>query len=228
MKGRLLPILILILVIAGVWLALNYFGALETLVARESALRHLVANWPVASFVVGFCLYLLASLVPGTTGKAVVYGWLFGFWTGLVIVSLALALAAVIVCLVVRVLMQDVVHQRFETWIVRLNKGLAREGALYLVTLRLMHAPYSLTNYAAGATSVKLRTLGWTTLLGMLPGNIAFVLAGTHIPTLRTVVDDGPWSLIDVRLFAALSLLVLAPLAARWLVRFWRADEAEA
>ncbi len=228
MKGRLLPILILILVIAGVWLTVNYFGALETLIAQESALRQLVANWPVASFAVGFCLYLLASLVPGTTGKAVVYGWLFGFWTGLVIVSLALALAAVIVCLVVRVLMQDMVQRRFETWIVRLNEGLARDGAVYLVLLRLMQAPYSLTNYAAAATSVRLRTLGWTTLLGMLPSNIAFVLAGTQIPTLQTVVDDGLWSLIDVRLFAALSLLVLAPLAARWLVRFWLADADEA
>lgn len=222
MKGRLLPILILILVIAGLWLTVNYFGALETLIARESGLRRLVADWPVASFGVGFCVYFLASLVPGTTGKAVVYGWLFGFWSALVIVSVALALAAVLVCLVVRVLFQDMVHQRFESWIVRLNNGLDREGALYLVSLRLMHAPYSLTNYAAGATRVRLRTLGWTTLLGMLPGNIAFVLAGTQIPTLQTVVDRGPWSLIDVRLFAALSLLVLVPLAARWLVRFWR------
>ncbi len=188
---------------------------LDRLVRREGALRQLVHDVPVSSLAVGFFLYFAASLVPGTSGKSIVYGWLFGFWMALLIVNIALTLAALIAFLAVRHVFHDFVHRKLSVWIQRVNDALRRDGPIYLVTLRLLHAPYSLTNYAAGATAVRARTFWWTTQLGLLPGNIAFVLAGSQLPTLEQLTEQGPWSLVNVPLLVGLSLIALVPVAAR-------------
>lgn len=188
---------------------------LDRLVRRESALRQLVHDLPVLSLAIGFLLYVAASLVPGTTGKSIVCGWLFGFWAALLIVNVALTLAAWIAFLAVRYVFYDFIHRRLSSWIRRVDDALRRDGPIYLVTLRLLHAPYSLTNYAVGATAVRARTFWWTTQLGLLPGNIAFVLAGSQLPTLAQLTEQGPWSLVNVPLLVGLSLIALLPVAVR-------------
>ena len=87
---------------------------------------------------------------------------------------------------------------------------------MYLLTLRFAHAPFSLLNYTAGAaTDVSLRTFWWTTQLGLLPGNLVFVYAGTRLPTLDELMFSGPLSLLDGPLVAALCGTVFLP----WLAR---------
>lgn len=211
-------------VVFASWLFREHF-TIANLAEQERRLRSLVTDYPLRSRIVGFLLYVAASLVPGTTGKSILYGWLFGFWTGFVIVNLGLTAAAVLVFLAMRWIFQSWVHENFSNLIVRVDEALRRDGPFYLVMLRIVHAPYTLTNYTMGATAVPLRTFWWTTHLGLIPGNVAFVLAGAQIPSLEHILREGVWSLVDIPLWIGLSLVTFFPMAVRWAVRHWYAGD---
>jgi uncharacterized membrane protein YdjX (TVP38/TMEM64 family) len=185
------------------------------LVQHEQWLRQSIEQHPLVSFGVGLVVYTLVALIPGSTGKAILFGWLFGFWPGLAIVSVALTIAATLSFSLARYLLRDFVQRRLGIVVRQIDRSFERRGAEYLVTLRVLHVPYSLLNYAVGATGVSATTFAWTTLLGMFPGNVAFVLAGSQLPTLEGVFDAGMWSLIDLRVLAALSAAILIPVLAR-------------
>jgi uncharacterized membrane protein YdjX (TVP38/TMEM64 family) len=231
MKQRLWAFLVLMLgILVACWLLGDQL-TLARLIEYENSLRQLVAAFPLVSFVVGFLVCFAASLLPGTCGKSIVCGWLFGFWPALLILNTALTLAAVAVFLTIRYLfrdLQDLLRRRFTAWIERLDNTVRRDGAMCLVTLRLLHAPYSLTNYLAAATAVKTRTFWWTTQLGMLPGNIAFVLAGSQLPTLEQMVEQGPSSLVNMPLLVGLSAAGLTLVATHTAARRWRSAAGQA
>ncbi len=213
------PALLLLLfgsLVAAASLVMRYDVSLDAFVEQEVRLRSFVADDPVTTFVVSFLLFVALSLIPGTTGKSIIYGWLFGMLAGLILVTFGLAVAAVIALLVVRCLFRDAVHSRFGSLVETVDNALERDGASYLVMLRLLHAPYTLVNYLSGATTVPVKTFWWATIVGMLPTNIAFVFAGSQLPSLQQVVEGGPWSVIDLPLLAALSASVLIPVAIRW------------
>ena len=223
---RFLALLLLILVAAAVgWWFYGDDVTWKSLLEQEQALRTAVQEHPVVSLAIGFVVYVMTSLIPGTTGKAILYGWLFGFWAALFIVSLALTIAAVISFLLGRYLLREYVVRRFAGWIDRVDNAVTREGPFYLITLRLLHAPYTLINYSSGATAMTTWTFSWTTLVGMLPGNLVFVLAGSRLPTLKHLTEKGIWSLVDLRLFAVLSVMALLPVVSRWLLHWYRGGE---
>ncbi len=140
---------------------------------------------PVRSHIIAFVVYLLISLVPGTAGKSILLGWMFGLLSGVIIVNSALVAAALATFLLCRYYLQAVVKDRFGSYLRSIQQRMKDDGALYLLTLRLAHAPFSIMNYAAGAgTDVSFRTFWWTTQLGLLPGNIVFVFAGTRLPSI--------------------------------------------
>ena len=84
--------------------------------------------------------------------------------------------------------------------------------------IRLLHAPFSFVNYAAGATNiVPARTFWWTTQLGLMPGTMVFVFAGTRIPALSTIAEQGVFALLDRSLIAALVTTSALPMFIRWI-----------
>ena len=175
---------------------------------------------PVRSHLIAFFVYLLASLVPGTAGKSIVLGWLFGLISGVIIVNCALVAAAMATFLLCRFYLQAAVRARFGPYLRPIQQRMRDNGALYLLTLRLAHAPFSIMNYAAGAgTEVPLRTFWWTTQIGLLPGNIVFVFAGTRLPSLEALVRRGPLSLIDGPMIVALAATVFLPWFFRKMIR---------
>lgn len=227
MKLRLWIFLLVLVLLSAVWWYFSGHLRLPVLIEQEDRLRESVERSPVVSFIVGFLIYTAASLVPGTGGKAIVCGWLFGFWSALLLVNGALSVAALITFLIVRYIFYDWVHRRFTAVVRRVDEALQRDGAFYLIMLRLVHAPYTLTNYAAGATDVPARTFWWTTQLGLIPGNAAFVLAGSRLPTLEQLAREGVWGLFDLPLWIALTVPALIPLAARWIIRRLRRNGSE-
>ncbi len=209
--GKLLFVAILLIFLAC-WL----YGDTVTwaaIVEQESRLRATVDSHWLISIGVGSVIYFIASLIPGTTGKALLFGWLFGFWTALPIVCSMLTLAAVVIFLSVRFLFRDGVQRQLPRLIGRLNRSMRQSGqATSLLTLRLLHAPYSLLNYAAGATDLPARTFAWTTFVGMFPSNVVFVLAGSQLPSLERIKDISVSSLLNLPLLLSLSLLVIMPM----------------
>ncbi len=202
---------------------------LDAIVERESQLRAVIDEHPVSSIVIGSVVYLLTSLIPGTTAKSIVFGWLFGFWIALPIVCVSLTLAALICFLLVQFLFRDLALQKLPGLTARLN-GAAEQGGLatFLLTLRLVHAPYSLTNYAAGASGLPKSTFVWTTAVGMFPSNVVFVLAGSQLPTLVRISEVHIWELLNWPLLISISLLALAPSVTKHLMKRFRNQSAAA
>ena len=212
---RLVAMLLVILVIGEVGLSIRQFGSLQWLIAHETSLRDYVTRFPRRGWMYGLAIYTTLSLIPGTAGKSVVCGWLFGFWPAVVLVDVGLTFAATGGFLISRWLVRDAVNSRFGEWVAKLNRGLEQDGVFYLLMMRIAHVPFSAVNYGAGATSISLGKFCWTTAVGILPGTMIFVFVGTRIPTLATIAEKGVWQLFDPLLFAILAATVIFPLLVR-------------
>lgn len=220
-RRLLLPLLIVLLLTTLAVLASRY-TSLDWFVNNDRWLRVTIAANPFRSSVIAFTVYLLASLVPGTTGKSIILGWLFGLLIGVTIVNTALVLAALVTFLLCRHYLRAAVESRLGFYIRPIQERMARDGAMYLLTLRLAHAPFSFMNYAAGAgTNVPFRTFWWTTQLGLLPGNLIFVYAGTRLPTIEELVRRGPLGLLDGPMIVALAGTMFLPWLARKFIRLF-------
>jgi uncharacterized membrane protein YdjX (TVP38/TMEM64 family) len=221
-RRRVLIGLVFVVVLAAVAVLLPEYASLEVLVRRETTLRESIAINPFQSWMIGFGVYFLASLIPGTGGKSMIFGWLFGLWPAVLMVDAALTLAALATFFISRYLIRDLVESRFTGHVERLNRHLATDGPFYLLQLRMAHAPFTFINYVSGALRVPTRTFWWTTQLGLLPGTIVFVFAGSRLPTLRQLADQGAIRLLDPWLIAGLLLTAILPVIVRSLSRLLR------
>lgn len=206
-----------ICLMALAWILHNHVS-LEDLALQESRLRDAIAAHPWRSFVIGFGVYAIVALVPGTGGKAIVYGWLFGFWQAVAIVTAGLAMAATAIFLLSRYLFRESIERRLPRFIGLINRNLQRNGAFYLVSLRMVHAPYSVVNPVIGASRVRIWTFLWTTVIGLLPPNALWVYVGIRLPSLRELADRGVESFVDLPLIGALVLCGVLPFLIRWLL----------
>jgi uncharacterized membrane protein YdjX (TVP38/TMEM64 family) len=206
-----------ILLTALAWY-LNNYVSLDELADQESQFRAAIASNPWRSFVIAFCIYTAVALVPGTGGKAIVCGWLFGFWQAVTIVTLGLTIAAMAIFFLSRYLIRESIERRYTNILALMNKHLEKEGAFYLVTLRMIHAPFSIVNPVSGASRVQIWTFFWTTIAGLLPANAIWVYVGVRLPTLHELASGGPKSFIDLPLIGALIVCGTLPFLIRWLV----------
>jgi uncharacterized membrane protein YdjX (TVP38/TMEM64 family) len=230
-SSRLGFVIRLLVLAAAVALAVTLFFrfrselSLDSLAARELQLRSAVESHPYASLAIAFAIYIAVTglSLPGAAAMSVAYGWLFGFWRALVLVSFASTAGATIAFLLSRYLFGQWIQARYGGRLATINAAIDREGAFYLLTLRLIpQVPFFLLNVAMGLTKIRLGTYWWVSQLGMLPGTIVFVFAGASAPSLKTVADRGLASILDARLIAALVLLAVLPLAIKWSVSWFR------
>ncbi|WP_083453018.1 TVP38/TMEM64 family protein [Mycolicibacterium goodii] len=106
-------------------------------------------------------------------------GLLFGPALGIAIAVLASAVSAVLALLLVRAvgwqLSRLVPHPRVD----RLDARLRQRGWPVILSTRLIPAvPFSVLNYAAGASAVRVLPYALATLVGLLPGTAAVVILG--------------------------------------------------
>ena len=216
---RFVFLILFVLLVAAVGYSAREFRDWDWILENEAAMSGWVERYPLRSWCVGLVLYFLLSLVPGSAGKSVVFGWLFGFWRALAIVELGLTLAATMSFLGARYAVGSLQERRIPPALVRFRSRFAQQGGTYLLMLRLAHVPFTLVNYGSGITHVPLKTFVWTTFVGILPGSAVFVFTGTRIPSLRVIAEQGVWALIDFPLLVAMVLTSMLPLLLRILTR---------
>jgi uncharacterized membrane protein YdjX (TVP38/TMEM64 family) len=223
-RRRILVLVAFTATVIALWVLAGRYLPLERIAEQEQALRRWIEGRPVIAFTIGFAIYTLVSLFPGTSGKSVACGWLFGFWQGMAMVTFSLTLAALVGFSIARYALRDALHRRFGTALDRVDRGLERDGAFYLLTLRMLHTPYTLVNYASGACRVGTWTFAWTTWVGLIPGSLAFVGVGAGLPTLDELLEKGPLGLLSPPLLVALALMGGLPWLVRTVVRRLRPD----
>jgi len=217
-KRKLFILAITAIFLTGLAWYVNHYISIEELAEQESRVRAYISLNPWHSFIVGFGIYATLALVPGTGGKAIVYGWLFGFWKAVAIVTVGLTLAAMVIFSLSRYLFQESIEHHYTSFVALMNKHIEKEGAYYLLALRMAHVPYSIVNPVSGASRVRTWTFCWTTIVGLLPANIIWVYVGTRLPSIRELVSSGPGSLIDTPLIVALVGCAALPHLIRWLI----------
>ena len=178
---------------------------MEWLVDHETRVREFVRMQPGNAWLIGFLFYICLSLVPGTAGKAIICGWVYGFWPATILVDGALTIAAIVTFFASRFLFRETIESHFGVYLEVFRRNSKTNVGYYLLMLRLFHTPFHFVNYVAGATNiVSTKTFWWTTQLGLLPATMIFVYAGTQIPSLAKIAERGIWALFDAKLLVAL------------------------
>ncbi len=220
MKNRrkwLLLATLIALAMAWQLLGLSDYLTLETLKNRQQAIGH----WTDAHTGLAAMLYLLlyvavtALSLPGAAVMTLAGGALFGLPLGVVLVSLASTAGATLAFLIARYLLRDWVQRRFGERLRTVNAGIEKDGAFYLLGLRLVPVfPFFLVNLSMALTPIRTWTYAWVSWLGMLPATVVYVYAGTQL-----VKIESPADVFSPGMLLAFSLLGLLPLLARSVLR---------
>jgi uncharacterized membrane protein YdjX (TVP38/TMEM64 family) len=212
MKRLALLSLIAALPLAFFGLGLHQHLTLDTFHAGGETFDVWYAQHPWLVITVYFAIFAVATLfLPIAALMAVVAGALFGFWKGAPIASLAAALAATLAFWLSRFILHDSVQRHFGERLAAVNAGMAKDGAFYLLSLRLVPViPFFAINLVMGLTPIKTRTFYWVTQLGMLAGILIYVNAGTELAEVDSMAD-----ILSPGLIGSLALLGVLPLLAR-------------
>ena len=213
------------MVIATVGFLFRDLISLQSLADRESQLRAFQEIHPLAVYAIAFCVYVTVTglSLPGAAALTLVYGWYFGFSRGIILVSFASTAGATLAFLSSRYLLRDAVELRYGESMKTFRQRLADEGAFYLFTLRLIPAvPFFVINLVMGLTPIKAPTYWWVSQLGMLPGTMVYVYAGSRVPALSVLADEGVGAVFApaqlLQLTIAFGLLGIFPLVVRKLL----------
>lgn len=226
------PIVVLAAAVVTVVVVYWQFGhllKLNYLAERESQLREFQQSAPALVYGAAFLIYVLVTglSLPGAAVMTLLMGWYFGFWRGVVLVSFASTSGATMAFLLSRFLLRDAIQQRFGKRLQSFNDALQREGAFYLFTVRLIpQVPFFVVNVVMALTPIRTWTFWWVSQLGMLAGTMVYVYAGSRVPDLQTLADQGVTAVISpgrlTQLTIAFVLLGLFPITVKKLLNWWR------
>ena len=229
MKRALLMLLVTGLVVSFFAFDLNHYLTLEALKHSQSDFAELRAQSPRLVAGIFFVLYVLATALslPGAVILTLAAGALFGLAVGMLLVSFASSIGATLAFLASRFVLRDAVQRRFGDRLKTINDGVARDGALYLFTLRLVPIfPFFLINLLMGLTTLRARTFYWVSQVGMLAGTLVFVNAGTQLAQLQSlsgILSPGLlFSFVLLGLFPLLAKKMTAWLQARRVYARWQ------
>ena len=203
----------------GQYLTLSYIKE------SQAKFEALYAEHPAMVIVSYMILYILATSfsLPGAAILTLAGGALFGLLTGTVIVSFASTIGATIACFFSRFLLRDWIQGKFADRIQKVNEGIAKEGAFYLFTLRLLPVfPFWMINILMGLTTMPLFKFYWVSQLGMLPGTLVYVNAGKELAQI-----DSPGGILSPGLLFSFVLIGIFPLTVKKLIGWYRAKKGE-
>ncbi|NEZ05146.1 FAD-dependent oxidoreductase [Wenzhouxiangella sp. XN201] len=209
--------LFLAAIVAFVALDLQQYLNLETLRERRDALLTWTQDNLLLALAVYMAIYIVmaALSVPGAAVLTLAGGALFGVVTGTIAVSFASTIGATLVFLAARFLFREAIQRRFRKRLEKINAGVEKDGAFYLLALRLVPVfPFWVINLVMALTPIRTWTYYWVSQLGMLPATVVYVNAGTQLAQVDSVGD-----VLSPGLIGAFVLLGLLPLILRWLLR---------
>src|SRR5438067_6249856 len=189
-RRRLLVLVLIIALLAAFFASgAHRYLTFERLKAEQAQVQAWYRAHPAATAGAFFLLYVAITglSIPGATLLTLVAGAIFGLAWGTVLVSFASSLGATLAFLASRYVLRDWVRSRFRPQLEGVDRGVQREGALYLFTLRLIPAvPFFVINLAMGLTAMRSWTFYWVSQLGMLAATIVYVNAGTQLAGIRS------------------------------------------
>ena len=230
MKQNLLKILMLVAIVAAIAaffaFDLQQHFTLENIKAQREGWQLFYADNTFLTLALfgGVYVTITALSLPAATIMTLLAGALFGFVTGLIMVSFASSIGATLAFLMARFLLRDSIQKKYGKHLTKLNDGFEKEGAFYLFALRLVPVvPFFVINVLMALLPIKTTTFYWVSQLGMLAGTVVYVYAGTELGKIASLSDIASPSLI-----AAFVALGLFPLIAKKALNFLRKKKENA
>lgn len=180
--------------------------------------QNLYKQEPLLTAAVYFVIYVIATSLsfPGAALLTIIGGMIFGLWVGLLLVSFASSLGATLAFLVSRFLLRDWVQSKFANYLGAVNKGIEKDGAFYLFSLRLIPVvPFWVINLVMGITPMKAVVFYLVSQVGMLAGTAVYVNAGAELGAVEEFSTAG---ILSLPLLLSFALLAIFPFIARAIV----------
>jgi len=198
----------------GQYLSLDY---LKTSQAKFYQLYQSHRLAVIAAYM-GIYIAVTALSLPGAAVMTLAGGGLFGLVVGTIVVSFASTIGATLACAVSRFLLQDWVQGKFGDKLATINAGIAKEGAFYLFSLRLVPVfPFFVINLLMGLTKMRLFTFFWVSQIGMLAGTVVYVNAGRQLAQI-----DSLSGILSPGVLASFAVLGLFPITVKKLLAFYK------
>lgn len=217
-------VIILIAVIFKV-LGFDQYLTLSYIKATQESFAALYAQNRIAVIAGYMAIYITVTALslPGATVLTLAGGGLFGFWAGIIIISFASAIGATLACFTSRFLLREWVQKKFAEKLSAVNRGIEKEGAFYLFTLRLIPIfPFFVINLVMGVTNMPLMTYYFVSQIGMLPGTAVYVNAGKELAKIQSLSG-----LLSPTLLASFALLGIFPLALKKIMGMYASSKLE-
>ena len=214
---------IIVLIVLFKVLGLGQYLTLDYLKSSQEKFAALYSNNQVAVIAVYMLIYIAVTALslPGAAVMTLAGGAMFGFWVGFVVVSFASTIGATLACFVARFLLRDWVQNKFGDKLTDINDGIAREGAFYLFSLRLVPIfPFFVINLLLGLTNMKLLTFYWVSQVGMLPGTMVFVNGGKELAKI-----DSLAGILSPGLIISFVILGLFPITVKKILAWYKAKK---
>ncbi|WEM41096.1 dihydrolipoyl dehydrogenase [Photobacterium sp. DA100] len=213
-RKKLLVISIVVSLIA-VWFLfdLGQYFTLEQAKTQQLALTDTIHAKPFLSSLAYFVLYIVVTALslPGAVIMTLLGAALFGFWWSLLLISFASSIGATLAFLFSRYILRDWVQANFGHRLSAINRGIEKDGAFYLFTLRLIPVfPFFIVNLLMGLTPITTRMYYLVSQLGMLAGTAVYINAGTQLGQI-----DSLSGIVSAPVLVSLALLGIFPLIAK-------------
>jgi len=218
---------LLLIVIASAIAAFFYFDGsqyltLNMLKSQQAGITAFRDQHAALAIILYGLIYIAVTglSLPGAAILTLAGGAIFGLFWGTVIVSFASTIGATLAFLAASFLFQDSIQAKFGDHLKDINEGIARDGAFYLFTLRLVPLfPFFVINLLMGLTALKTRTFYWVSQLGMLAGTLVYVNAGTQLAKIESLSG-----ILSPALVGSFVLLGVFPLIAKKIVEYFPHD----
>ena len=215
MNRNKLLLLLAVVGLVGLFFAFDggRFFNLASAKQAQQELAALYAARPLSVLGGFFAVYVgvTALSLPGAAILTLLSGAIFGLGIGTLVASFASSVGATLAMLTARYLLRDTVQARFGARLADIDRGVARDGAFYLFTLRLVPLfPFFVINLVMGLTAMRVGSFYLVSQIGMLAGTLVFVNAGTQLAQLESLQG-----ILSPALVGSFVLLGLFPLVAR-------------
>lgn len=190
------------------------FFSLEMLKDGRDELLQAYQRQPLLVIGIYSAVYVVMAALsfPGAAVMTLAGGAIFGVWVGVPVVLISATIGATLAFWMARYLLRDIVQRRFGDRLEAINRGLERDGAFYLFSLRLAPVfPFFLINLLMGLTAMRTGTYFRVSLVGMFAGTAVYVNAGTQLAAITQLSD-----VMSPEMIVSFTLLALFPWLARW------------
>ncbi|NVD06284.1 TVP38/TMEM64 family protein [Vibrio sp. JPW-9-11-11] len=207
-----------VLVTLIVVLGMNFgqYLTLDNAKEQQASLTSFITDNFVLAASIYFITYVLVTAfsIPGAVVVTLLGAALFGFWTSLLLVSFASTIGATLAFLSSRYLLRDWVQSKFGDRLNAINRGVERDGAFYLFSLRLIPVfPFFLINLLMGLSPISTLRFYLVSQMGMLPGTAVYLNAGTQLAQI-----DSLAGIVSPSVLFSFVLLGLFPVVAKWVM----------